>query len=268
MKAEINGINIDYRDEGSGLAVIFIHGFPLNQTMWDEQVAALKDRFRTITVDLRGFGQSDVPGGPYLMSQMADDVRELMRVLRLDRAVLVGLSMGGYVSLAFYRKYPEAVGALVLADTRAVSDSAEGRERRMKSAEKALASGSSAIADDMVPVALGATTLKDRPEVVRRMREIAESSPPEALAAAQRGMAERLDSRDLLAAIDFPVLVICGEEDTLTPLAESEALNRAIRGSKLVVIPEAGHLSNMEQGELFNAALIEFLDSIENRVQA
>ncbi|HKY04467.1 MAG TPA: alpha/beta hydrolase [Blastocatellia bacterium] len=265
MKAQVNGININYRDEGSGQAVIFIHGFPLNQTMWDSQVAALKDRFRVITVDLRGFGESDVPEGPYTMTQMADDVRELMRALSLDTAVFVGLSMGGYVSLAFYRKYPEAIKALVLADTRAVADDAEGRERRFKSAERALALGSSAIADDMVGVALGATTLKDRPEVVRRMREIAESGAPEAIASAQRGMAERLDSRDLLAGIDFPVLVICGEEDTLTPLAQSEALNQAIRGSKLVVIPKAGHLSNMEQGELFNAALIGFLDSIEHR---
>lgn len=268
MKAQINGINISYRDEGSGLAVIFIHGFPLNQTMWDDQVAALKDRFRVITVDLRGFGQSDVPDGPYAMSQMADDIRGLMRVIGLERAVLAGLSMGGYVSLAFYRKHPEAVQAMVLADTRAVADNAEGRERRMKSAEKAELSGSKAIADDMVAVALGATTLKDRPEVVRRMREMAESSAPQAIAAAQRGMAERLDSRDLLAAIDFPVLIICGEEDTLTPLAESEALKQSIPGSKLVVIPAAGHLSNLEQSEPFNAALIEFLDSIANREQA
>src|SRR5713101_3952352 len=123
MLINVNGISVDYRDQGAGIPVIFIHAFPLNQTMWDDQLAVLHNRCcRTITLDLRGFCQSDAPQGPYLMDQMAADIRGLMSALGIDRAVLVGLSMGGYVSLAFYRNYPDSVRALVLADTRASAD--------------------------------------------------------------------------------------------------------------------------------------------------
>src|SRR5215470_12421251 len=172
MIRKINGIDIDYNDQGSGLPVIFIHAFPLNQTMWDEQVAALKDRCRVITLDLRGFGNSDVPEEPNSMDQMASDVRSLMADLGIDRAVLVGLSMGGYISLAFYRNYPDAVRAMVLADTRAGADTEEGQERRMKSAERAVRDGASAIANDMVPVAFADSTIEKRPQVVERMRKM------------------------------------------------------------------------------------------------
>jgi len=126
--------------------VIFIHAFPLNQTMWDDQLVALQNHCRVITLDLRGFGRSDAPPGPYLMDQMAADVRGLMSALDIDRAVLVGLSMGGYVSLSFYRDYPDSVLAMVLADTRASADTHEARERRLKSAAKAEREGARAIA--------------------------------------------------------------------------------------------------------------------------
>ena len=262
MKAEINGISINYRDEGKGLPVIFIHGFPLNQTIWDEQAAALRDRCRTITLDLRGFGETDAPEGPCLMEDMAEDVRGLMQSLSIEHAVLVGLSMGGYVALAFYRKYPDAVRALVLADTRATADPPEGRERRMKSAERAEREGASAIADDMVPLLLAPSTVETRPDIVRRMRDIVEANSPRGIAAAQRGMAERLDSTDLLAKIDFPVLVIVGSEDTLTPVRDSESLRDHIPGSRLRIIEGAGHLSNMERADEFNRALIECIEEV------
>src|SRR5262245_48348877 len=114
MLININGISIDYRDQGSGIPVVFIHAFPLNQTMWDPQFSELQDSFRTISIDLRGFGRSDAPLGPYSMTQMADDIRALLYHLEINRATLVGLSMGGYISLAFLQKYPQAVRALVL----------------------------------------------------------------------------------------------------------------------------------------------------------
>jgi pimeloyl-ACP methyl ester carboxylesterase len=262
MKAHVNGINIDYRDEGEGLPVVFIHAFPLNQTMWDDQVAALKKICRCITVDLRGFGGSDVPDGPYSMDQMAEDVRALMSRLEIDRAVLVGLSMGGYISFAFYRNYPEAVLAMVLADTRASGDSAEGHERRLKSAEKAERLGARAIADDMVPVALAESTVSSRPEIVQRMRVMAEANSPKGIAAAQRAMAGRQDSIYILAAIDFPVLIIAGSDDKLTPVAEAEAMRDGIPHARFHVIEGAGHLSNLERPEEFNSALSDFIQQI------
>src|SRR5437588_9812087 len=162
----INGISITYRDEGVGLPLIFLHAFPLNQTMWDDQVSELRNHCRVVTLDLRGFSLSSAPPGPYSMDQMAGDVRGLMSVLDIEKAVLVGLSMGGYIALAFYRNYPEAVRALVLADTRGSADTHEARSRRLKSAEKAELAGSKATADDMVPMLVGRTTLESRPLVV------------------------------------------------------------------------------------------------------
>ena len=263
MKVEVNGIKIDCRDEGEGLPVILVHAFPLNQTMWDDQVAALRAKCRAITLDLRGFGRSGFASSTHSIEQMASDVRGLMKALGIDRAVLVGLSMGGYISLAFYRNYPECVRALVLADTRASSDTEDARERRIKSAEKAEREGPGAIADDVVPMLLGRSTMSTRPDLIARTREMVESNSPAGIAAAQRAMAARRDSTDLLVAMNIPVLVIVGSEDSLTPAAEAETMHRAIRGSRLQVIEGAGHLSNLEQPLIFNAALREFLSLIE-----
>lgn len=262
MKATINGITIDYRDQGAGEPVIFIHAFPLNQTMWDEQVAALSPHGRAITLDLRGFGNSEVAAGPSAMAQMAADVRGLMAALDIKRATLVGLSMGGYVALAFYRAYPDAVRALVLADTRASADSHEARARRMQSAEKAERDGASAIADDMVPLLLGRSTLESRPDIQARVRAMIEANSPHGIAAAQRGMAARRDSIYLLIAIDFPTLILVGAEDMLTRVAEAEGLRDGIHQAELRVIEGAGHLSNLEQPHEFNAALIDFIQSL------
>jgi pimeloyl-ACP methyl ester carboxylesterase len=262
MKIEINRINIDYRDGGAGIPVIFIHAFPLDQSMWDEQLAALKNHCRVITIDLRGFGKSDMPDGTCSMDQMASDVRGLMFALGIDRAVLAGLSMGGYVSLAFYRNYPEAVRGLVLADTRASADAAEARERRLKSAEKAEREGARAIADDMAPLLLGRSTVESRPDIVKRVRAMIEANSPQAIAAAQRGMAGRRDSTAILGGIDFPTLILVGAEDQLTPVAEAEALRNAIPGARFHVIEGAGHLSNLEQPARFNSNLIEFIETM------
>ena len=262
MLIKTNGIGIDYRDEGSGIPVIFIHAFPLNQTMWDDQLVALRTHCRVITLDLRGFGCSDAPQGPYLMDQMAADVRGLMHALNIDRSMFVGLSMGGYVSLTFYRNYPESVLALVLADTRASADTLEASERRLKSAARAEADGASAIADDMIPLLLGNTTREIRPHITHRVRAMIEANTPRGIASAQRGMAQRSDSTDILPGMNVPVLVIVGAEDTLTQVAEAEGLREGINGARLHVIESAGHLSNMERPEEFNASLLEFIETI------
>jgi pimeloyl-ACP methyl ester carboxylesterase len=259
MKIKVNGINIDYRDDGSGLPVVFIHAFPLNQTMWDDQVADLRSFCRTITLDLRGFGNSDAPPGPCSMDLMASDVGGLMTALEIDDAVLVGLSMGGYVSLAFYRNYPGAVRAMMLADTRASADTHKSREKRLNSAKKAESEGATAIADEMVPLLLGPSTLEHKPEIANRVRSIIETNSPAGIAAAQRAMADRMDSTYILAGIDRPVSIIVGDEDSLTPVAEAEALRNGIPHSRMHVIAQAGHLSNLEQPAEFNRVLGAFI---------
>jgi pimeloyl-ACP methyl ester carboxylesterase len=262
MKAVINGAAIDYRDCGEGLPVVFIHAFPLDQTMWDEQARVLKNHCRVITLDLRGFGNSDATAGVCSMSQMAADIRELLKSLRIDRAMLAGISMGGYVSMAFYRDHPQMVCALALANTRATADTAEARERRMKSAERAERDGSAAIADDMIAIAFASEKPESR--LIQRVRAMIEANPPSSLAAAQRGMAARPCSTDLLSRIDFPTLIIAGTDDRLTPLSEMESLHEKIPASRLAVIRGAGHFSNLERAEEFNQALIDFIVSLKD----
>lgn len=263
MKATIDGIKIDYRDEGSGSPVVFIHAFPLNQTMWDDQVAEVRHQCRAITLDLRGFGNSDAPPGPYAMEQMAADVRGLLSFLKVDRAVIAGLSMGGYIALAFYRSYPDAVSAMVLADTRASADTHQARNKRIASAEKAEKEGSNAIAEEVAPALLGKTTMQTDPAILERVRDMIRGNSPHGIAGAQRGMASRRDSTYILPGIDVPVLIIVGGEDELTPPAEAESLRSGIPRSHLIVIENAGHLSNLERPAEFNAALIEFIAGLE-----
>jgi pimeloyl-ACP methyl ester carboxylesterase len=230
--------------------------------MWDDQVAALRLRFRAITLDLRGFGRSDAPAGPYYMDQMASDVRALMSAISVEEAVICGCSMGGYIALAFYRKYPGAARGLVLVDTRASADTEEGRRRRHDSAEKAEREGSRVIADDMTPLLLGETTMARRPDLVERVRAMAEATSPQAIAAAQRGMADRPDSVYMLAGVNCPSLIIAGAEDKLAGVSEAESLRNGIPGSRLHIIEAAGHLPNLERPEEFNRVLIEFLETI------
>lgn len=262
MQAQVNGIRIDYHDEGHGTPLMFLHAFPLNRTMWDYQAQALRNRFRVVIPDLRGFGNSGVSKEPSLMDQHAADMNKLLGSLGIDKAVLIGLSMGGYIALAFYRNYPERVRAMVWADTRAGADKPEARNGRLKAAEKAEREGARAIADEMIPRLLGRTTLETRPEVIERVRTMVEANSPQGIAAAQRGMAERPDSNDLLEQVKVPVLILVGSEDTLTPPNEAEAMKRLTAGASLRVIEGAGHLSNLERPEEFNAALLEFLNAL------
>jgi pimeloyl-ACP methyl ester carboxylesterase len=197
------------------------------------------------------------------MGLMASDVRGLMSRLGIERAVLVGLSMGGYVAMSFYRNFPDAVMGLVLADTRAAADNAEGRERRLKSAERAEKEGTEAIVGDMVPLLLSQTTMENRPDLVDQVRRTAMGNRPEGLAAAQRGMAARPDTSEELACANCPALVIVGEDDRLSTPEETSGWQHRMRNSRLAVIKGAGHLSNIEQPEAFNKEVADFISSLQ-----
>lgn len=259
MRGRIGGIELAWEEAGRGAPVVLLHAFPLNRKMWAPQVAELSARRRVITPDFRGHGESGVAEEDATMERLAEDVRGLLDHLKLERVALGGLSMGGYVALAFVRRWPERVAALVLADTRASADTEEGRKERYATAELAQREGSAAIADLMTPKLLGPATLERKPEVVAAVREMILEASPGGIARALRGMAARPASSDLLPQIKCPTLIVVGEQDGLTPAADSEAMAEAIPGSTLVKIPEAGHLSNLEQPEKFNSALSGFL---------
>jgi len=255
----IDDIQMAYTDTGVGRPVVLIHGYPFNRSLWNEQVETLSNSYRVIVPDLRGFGETDASTGTATMNRMAQDVGQLLDHLRISQAVIGGLSMGGYVALAFYKQFPSRVRALVLADTRAQADTEEAKQTRAQQAEKALSEGMAGIADAMLPKLLTPETVSKRPEVVKRVRDMMLKTKPEGAAAALLGMAEREDQTELLSRVTSPTLILVGAEDAITPVADSEKMRDCIAGSRLVVIENAGHVSNLERTEQFNEALLKFL---------
>ena len=255
----IDDIRIAFDDEGSGPPVIFVHGYPFNRSLWNEQVAAFRQTHRVITPDLRGFGDSDSSEGPATMTRMAQDILALMDALEIPKAVLGGLSMGGYVVLAFYKQFPSRVRGLVLADTRAQADTPEVKRVRAQQAEQILAEGMAGVTDAMLPKLLISDTVSRRPDVVRRVRDMMLKTKPAGAAAALQGMAMRDDQTELLSRIDVSTLIVVGREDPITPVSDSESMHEKIPRSRLVVIENASHVSNIEQAEVFNRELLSFL---------
>lgn len=262
--ASIRGIKMAYDVEGSGPAVVLLHGFPFNRSMWREQAEALSDSYRVITPDLRGFGDSSANSEqPATMHEMAEDVAALMDKLEIERFALGGLSMGGYVAFAFYRHFPLRVRTLILADTRPQSDTDDARQNRERQAQQALSEGMDGIVDAILPKVLAPATLDGRKEVVERLRAMMAGTDPRGAAAAIRGMMERPDQTYLLPRILAPTLIIVGSEDQVTPVKDAELMHREIRGSHLEVIEGASHVSNLERPAEFNRALRTFLDSLQ-----
>ncbi|WP_447974376.1 alpha/beta fold hydrolase [Nitrospira sp. Kam-Ns4a] len=262
MKAQINGITLAYTDEGQGLPIVLLHAFPLNRRMWEPQIPALRERYRVIAVDLRGHGESDAPLWRYSMDEFADDVKGLLDHLGIERAVLAGLSMGGYILFAFWRRHAGRVKALVLADTRATPDTEEGRAKRIAMAQALYKDGPAAVADLMMPIMLSPHGQTGRPDLVERIRGLIVSTPFSGILGDLLALHDRPDSVPTLKAIACPTLVIVGEEDVGTPPSDARLIAEGIAGARLALIPGAGHLSNLEQPEAFNASLLSFLETV------
>ncbi|MEC4672664.1 MAG: alpha/beta fold hydrolase, partial [Nitrospirota bacterium] len=259
MKARINGIDLAYSDEGHGPPVIFLHAFPLNRTMWTPQVEALQSYYRVITIDLRGHGKSDAPMWRYSLEQFADDVIGLLQHLSITQATFVGLSMGGYILFAVYGKYAKYVQALVFADTRAQGDTPEGKAARFSMAQIAYKRGVTAIADLMLSKLLSPAALSTKADLINQLRAMITGNQVSGIIGDLMAMEERSDSTDLLQKITCPTLVLAGEDDVASPPAEVRFIADHITGAEFACIPQAGHMSNMENPEAFNAALGRFL---------
>jgi 3-oxoadipate enol-lactonase len=262
VKVQVNGITLAYDDRGAGSPLVFLHAFPLNRTMWTPQELALSSQFRIITVDLRGHGESDAPLWRYTLDQTADDVLALMDVLSVRQAVLVGLSMGGYILFAFYRRYAERVKGLVLADTRAQADTAEVKDGRFQMAQVAYSKGPAAIADLMIPKLLSPASINTNPDLVRTVRAMIEGNQVSGIAGDLMAMAERPDSIPFLNQIACPAQIIVGELDTATPPADAKLMADRIPGARLSIIPGAAHLANLEQPDRFTQIVRSFADEV------
>lgn len=262
MKLRVAGTELSYDAGGEGPPLLFLHAFPLGLSMWDPQAAALRSRFTVIRFDDRGFGGTP-PGDALLtMERIAEDGVALLDHLGVSRAVVCGLSMGGYAAFAMVRRFAERISGLVLADTRAGADTPEARKGRGELATRVLREGPSAIVDAFLPKLIGPTTVKERPAVVDTLRSIMMAASTKGIADALAGLAARADSVPTLKEIRVPTLVICGEEDTTTPPPDSRAIHEGVRGSKLVILPRSGHISNLETPDAFNAAVIEFAEAL------
>lgn len=253
---------VHYLDEGTGEpAVVLLHAFPLQAEMWRPQISSLRDRARVIAPDLAGFGRSSAPDDPaaYSVDAWADDVAGLLDHLGLERVVLGGLSMGGYVAFAFLRRHPRRLAGLVLADTRPSADAPEVFDRRTAQQEQVRASGTSELVETLLEGLLTEHTRTQRPDVVDEARRLMDN-PPAGFVGALEAMKRRPDSTGELAGIAVPTLVVVGEADRPSPPEVVSEMATAIPGAELAVLPQAAHLSNLEAPAAFNQALGSLID--------
>jgi 3-oxoadipate enol-lactonase len=255
----INGTNLSFVDRGGGRPILFVHGFPLDHCMWNGQIERFSAGHRVIAPDLRGFGQSGVSDGVVMMAQFADELAALLDFLGIDEAVLCGLSMGGYIAFEFWRRHTKRLQGLILCDTRAANDAPETAAGRLEVAEKILREGSHTVAETMIPRLFSPVTLQNQPHLVENIRQIIVRTDPRGIAAAARGMAWRADFSAELPRICCPTLLVVGENDAITPVAEMQEMAKAIPSAEFEIIPQAGHMAPLEQPEAVGAAIERFL---------
>jgi pimeloyl-ACP methyl ester carboxylesterase len=260
----VNGAALSYDERGPSTArppLVLLHGFPLDSTMWEHQLQSLSTAgHRVVAPDFRGFGRSR-SDDPFTLESLADDVHSLLATVHAAPCALVGLSMGGYVALAFAKKYPQDLAALALVDTKAEADTTEGKQGREKMIALARTSGATAVADQMMPKMLAADSAA-RPQIANRLRQIMEACPPKTIEHALAAMRDRPDRTGELASMKVPALVIVGDADAITPPAVAASMAGRIPGARLVTIRGAGHMSPMEQPDQVTRALRTFVQSL------
>ncbi|MBP9674841.1 MAG: alpha/beta hydrolase [Bacteriovoracaceae bacterium] len=239
--------------------LIFLHGFPLNATCWKPQVDYFKNKYKVFTPDLRGHGKALAGSGPWMLQHFVNDLKIYMDEHKILKAVLCGLSMGGYIALQFMKDYPERVSALVLCDTRADADSNEVKDNRYKTILKMEKEGMTVFAEDFSMLLLGAWTLKNKPQIQKDVKKIILDNKTENMSMTLGALASRSDSVSTLKNIKCPTLVLVGAEDKITSVDMNELMAKKIASVTFRVIAQAGHLSNVEQPQVFNEHLEQFL---------
>lgn len=257
----VRELAVAYDLQGDGFPILFVHGFPLDRTVW-RQIMATLTGWRRIAPDLRGMGLSDVPNH-YSMAEYADDLAALLDALSAPKAVVCGLSMGGYIAFEMLRRHRDRVRALILCNTRTEADSEDGKRRRNEMIALVQRQGAGALADLMLPQLLAPASLRVMPAVVEHVRTMVTGTPPAGVIGALEAMRDRLDSSAMLATIDLPTLVIAGRDDQLIPTAASRKLADAIPGAQFTLIPDAGHLCPLEQPVATSRVISEFLELID-----
>jgi pimeloyl-ACP methyl ester carboxylesterase len=249
----LNDLKIAYSDRGAGPALVLLHGFPLDSSIWDETSEYLEQHFRVITPDLRGFGRT-ASDQPFTIESLADDVHDFLKQLHVTAYFLGGLSMGGYIAQAFAKKYPADLRTLALINTKSAADTVEQKQGRQQMIELVRESGSRAIADQMFPKMIAASSTNS--PAAKKLRSIMESCPPLTIEHALAAMRDREDYTPLLSTFAKPILIIVGDQDAIASPAIARAMHTAAPQSRLAIIPSAGHMSPLEQPRAFADALI------------
>jgi 3-oxoadipate enol-lactonase len=263
QKAKLTDFTLAFDECGSGVPLLFIHGYPLSRRLWGSQLTNLSDTFRVLTPDLRGHGDSESGDKPHSMEQLAQDCFDFTSALGIRNPFRVcGLSMGGYIVMGMLRLHPERLAAVILTATRSAADTPEARTNRQKTTRLVQEHGTSPIISSMLPRLLSPQTTDNRPDLVNQVHDIMVSIKASTVIKDLKGLMTRPDSTSYLAALSKPVLIIHGADDQIVPLAEAQSLQQTIPNAQLAVLPDAGHLPNLEQPELFNIAVRNFLKGI------
>lgn len=263
-RVRLADVELNVLDQGRGMPLLLVHGFPLDHTMWSGQVDALADVCRVIAPDLRGFGTSIVSAGTVTMERFADDLAELLDALEIvEQVALCGLSMGGYVAWQFWQRHRTRLAKLILCDTRAAADTPESARVRRDSAERVLREGPGFLADGMIEKLFAPKTGRAarREEFIEATRQTILNTPPVGIAAALRGMAQRADVTGLLPDIDVPTLVVCGQYDAISTVDEMRNIAARIPAARFVEVPNAGHMAPLENPAVVNEAIRSFLET-------
>lgn len=258
------GFDLSYDDMGEGkVPIIFLHGFPFDKSMWELQLEFLKFNYRLIACDIRGFGKSKDEDSPLSIDLFADDLIQFMDKLKIEKAIICGLSMGGYIALNALKRFPERFTGLVLADTQCIADSPEVKKNRYKTIDEIEAIGVAEFNEGFIKKVFHKDSFTNNKEVVEQLKTVVSANSQHSITQGLEALADRSETCSSLKDISIPTLIICGRQDEVTPLAQSESMHSSIKGSVLKVIENAGHVSNLEQPHEFAKHLSEFLAELD-----
>ena len=262
MKINLNGIHMNYIEHGSpnGVPVVFLHGFPFSHKMWNPQLKALPDHYRAIAYDIRGHGNNDAGDGQYTIELFTDDLAALLDYLHIQETILCGLSMGGYIALRMYERFPARIKGLILCNTKSSADSNEAKIKRAATTQAIKQYGVRTFAENFLKSVFWKETFQSNPAAIEFIRELITSNSILGICGTQLALASRTDTTHVLSTINVPTLVMTGEHDMLAPPVEARAMGGSIPESELHIIPNAAHMSNIENSEQFNRLLLEFLE--------
>lgn len=267
LTINVNKFNLSYDDVGEGTTpIIFLHGFPFDKTMWNEQLEFLKSSFRLIACDIRGFGKSTDETSTLSIDLFADDLIQFMDILQIDKAIVCGLSMGGFIALNAQKKYPNRFEALILCDTQCIADTVEVKAKRYKIIDEIKMNGVTNFNEGFIKNVFHKDSINNKKEVVEQLRSVVFANSQHIISEGLRVLANRSATCSTLSEINIPTLIICGREDEVTPLIQSEFMNTNIKRAIIEIIDNAGHVSNLEQPQEFNKHLSNFLAMLINIV--